>query len=425
MSLAIKTENLWKKYRLGVIGYGTLQRDLQSWWARIRGKEDPNAPVSTLSSSGTIESGTVTALRDVCLEVEQGEILGVIGGNGAGKTTLLKIITGLTSPTRGAVKIKGRVGALLAVGTGMHPELTGRENVFLNGAILGMTRAETARKFDQIVDFSGVEKFIDTPVKRYSSGMNVSLVFAVAAHLEPEILLIDEVLAVGDIEFQKKCLGKIDSVARQGRTILFVSHNMLAVQNLCHRAIVFDRGALVFEGEPKIAIDNYLSSFDDEDSFSVDLLSTPNRSGGSLKILRRIELFVNGLLSNSVPMGSTFEIKLGYDLGMRVTNPEFRLFIEDGYGSKIAELNPANTNPDIVRDPPVRAVFRCMISNLNLRPGRYYVSIAVYNPLGKWDRISRACRFDVVKSDVFGTARIPSEGIIFLKSEWQVHDREK
>ncbi|MFC1884626.1 ABC transporter ATP-binding protein [Thermodesulfobacteriota bacterium] len=423
MSLAIKTENLWKKYRLGVIGYGTLQRDLQSWWARVRGKEDPNAPVNALSSSGTIEGDTVTALRDVCLEVERGEILGIIGGNGAGKTTLLKIITGLTAPTKGVVKIKGRVGALLAVGTGMHPELTGRENVFLNGAILGMTRAETAGKFDQIVDFSGVEKFIDTPVKRYSNGMNVRLGFAVAAHLEPEILLIDEVLAVGDIEFQKKCLGKIDSVAREGRTVLFVSHNMLAVQNLCHRAIVFERGGVVFDGEPRAAIDRYLSSYDDEGASSVDLSSTPNRNEGSLKILRRIDLFVNGSLSNSVPMGSIFEIKLGYDFGIRVTNPGFRLFIEDGYGSKIAELNPSNTNPDIVRDPPVRGFFRCVIPNLNLRPGRYYVSIVVYSPMGKWDRISRACRFDVVKSDVFGTARLPREGIIFLESDWDVESQ--
>jgi lipopolysaccharide transport system ATP-binding protein len=420
MSIAIKTENLRKEYRLGVIGYGTLQRDLQSWWARIRGKEDPNAPVDILSKSGTIKSDTITALSDVNLEVKTGEILGVIGGNGAGKTTLLKIITGLTAPTSGVVKIKGRVGALLAVGTGMHPELTGRENVYLNGAILGMTRAETARKFDQIVQFSGVEPFIDTPVKRYSSGMNVRLGFAVAAHLEPEILLIDEVLAVGDVEFQKKCLGKIDSVAREGRTVLFVSHNMLAVQNLCHRAIVFERGGVVFDGEPRPAIDRYLASYDDEESASVDLTSSPNRDEGSIKIASRIELLVNGSHSNTMPMGGTFKIRLTYDLGVAVTNPSFRVFITDGYGSRIAEMNPGDTNPHIMRDPPVRGILECTVPSLNLRPGRYYISLFIHNTLGQRDSISRACMFDVVRSDVFGTARIPREGIIFLQSEWKV-----
>ena len=420
MSIAIKTENLSKEYRLGVIGYGTLQRDLQSWWARIRGKEDPNAPVDILSKSGRIKRDTISALSDVCLEVESGEILGIIGGNGAGKTTLLKIITGLTAPTSGVVKIKGRVGALLAVGTGMHPELTGRENVYLNGAILGMTRAETARKFDQIVQFSGVEQFIDTPVKRYSSGMNVRLGFAVAAHLEPEILLIDEVLAVGDVEFQKKCLGKIDSVAREGRTVLFVSHNMLAVQNLCHRAIVFERGGVVFDGEPRAAIDRYLASYDDEESASVDLTSTPNRNEGSHKIVNRIELLVNGSYSSTIPMGGTFNIRLTYDLGLAVTNPSCRVFIIDGYGSRIAELNPGDTNPDIMREPPVKGVLECTVPSLNLRPGRYYISLLIYNTLGQRDSISRACMFDVVRSDVFGTARIPREGIIFLQSEWKV-----
>jgi hypothetical protein len=198
---------------------------------------------------------------------------------------------------------------------------------------------------------------------------------------------------------------------------------MLAVQNLCHRAIVFEKGELVFEGEPKAAIDRYLSSYDDEESASVDLTSTPNRNEGSSRILERIELFANGQLSNNIPMGSPLEVRLTYDLGVRATNPRFRLFIEDGFGSKIAELNPVNTNPDIVRDPPVRGIFRCVIPSLNLRPGRYYMSMSAINPIGKWDRISRACRFDVVKSDVFGTARLPLEGIIFLDSEWNVEGR--
>ena len=225
MSTVLQIANLSKQYRLGVIGHGTLYRDIQSRWCRFRGKEDPNLPLYV----GTGSNGrprNIWALKGVSLEAGQGKVLGIIGRNGAGKSTLLKIISRITAPTTGEVRIKGRIASLLEVGTGFHPELTGRENIFLNGAILGMTKAEVGRKFDEIVDFSGIEKFIDTPVKRYSSGMYVRLAFAVAAHLEPEILLVDEVLAVGDAEFQKKCLGKMDEVTKQGRTVLFVSHNM-------------------------------------------------------------------------------------------------------------------------------------------------------------------------------------------------------
>ena len=236
---AISVEKLSKLYRLGVIGTGTFYGDLKSWWARQRGVSDPYKKVDDIDH-GNRDGEIVWALRDVDFSVNQGEGLGIIGRNGAGKSTLLKILSKVTAPTSGIVKVKGKIASLLEVGTGFHPELTGRENIFLNGAILGMNRAEVTRKFDEIVDFSGVEKFIDTPVKRYSSGMYVRLAFAVAAHLEPDILVVDEVLAVGDAEFQKKCLGKMSDVTTQGRTVLFVSHNMASISAFCQRVLLMD-----------------------------------------------------------------------------------------------------------------------------------------------------------------------------------------
>ena len=249
-NVAIKVENLGKLYRLGEIGTGTLSHDLNRAWARLRGKEDPFAIIGeTNDRTRKGDSDFVWSLKDVSFEVKQGEVLGIIGRNGAGKSTLLKILSKVTAPTTGRVKVRGRIASLLEVGTGFHPELTGRENIFLNGAILGMTKTEIRSKFDEIVDFSGVERYIDTPVKRYSSGMYVRLAFAVAAFLEPEILIVDEVLAVGDAEFQKKCLGRMKNVSvNDGRTVLFVSHNMAAVKQLCTQALVMQQGRSVFEG---------------------------------------------------------------------------------------------------------------------------------------------------------------------------------
>ena len=238
-TVAIKVENLSKLYRLGEVGTGTLSQDLNRWWAKMRGKEDPFLKLGTTNDrSGKVNSEYSWALKDISFEVNQGEVLGIIGKNGAGKSTLLKLLSRITSPTTGRVRAKGKVASLLEVGTGFHPELTGRENIYLNGAILGMTRHEIKSKFDNIVEFSGISRYIDTPVKRYSSGMYVRLAFAVAAHLEPEILIVDEVLAVGDAEFQKKCLGKMKEVSTNGRTILFVSHNMAAVRGLCNKGML-------------------------------------------------------------------------------------------------------------------------------------------------------------------------------------------
>lgn len=271
----IRVEGLWKQYRYGTISHATLRKDFESWWARVRGKEDPNSrigmelsanrkaanplPSALTSVQGGEADDRFWALQDINFDVRQGEVLGIIGRNGAGKSTLLKILSKVTTPTKGEIKIKGRVASLLEVGTGFHPELTGRENIFLNGAILGMTKSEIRNKFDEIVAFAEVEKFIDTPVKRYSSGMYVRLAFAVAAHLEPEILIVDEVLAVGDAQFQKKCLGKMKDVSGQGRTVLFVSHNMGAINRLCTRAIHLRQGGLIGNGPAVQIVEGYIS----------------------------------------------------------------------------------------------------------------------------------------------------------------------
>lgn len=258
-TIVIDAENLSKAYRLGTINHGMLYKDLQSWWARFRGKDDPNAKIDPHGGRREIDtSGHFWALKDVSFRIEEGDVLGIIGKNGAGKSTLLKVLSKVTAPTKGTVKIKGRVASLLEVGTGFHPELTGRENVFLNGAILGMTRKEISKKFDEIIDFAEIEEFIDTPVKRYSSGMYVRLAFSVAAHLEPEILIVDEVLAVGDASFQKKCLGKMENVSKnQGRTVLFVSHNMGAVGRLCGKGLLLKDGELIHSGDIFNVIEYY------------------------------------------------------------------------------------------------------------------------------------------------------------------------
>jgi lipopolysaccharide transport system ATP-binding protein len=270
MSIAIKVEHLSKIYRLGEIGTGTISHDIHRWLAIKMGKEDPFLKIGETNDRTKKGSDVVYSLKDLNFEIEKGDAVGVIGRNGAGKSTLLKILSRVTSPTTGRINIKGRVASLLEVGTGFHPELTGRENIFLNGAILGMRRKEIMHKLDAIIDFSGVERYIDTPVKRYSSGMYVRLAFAVAAHLESEILVVDEVLAVGDAEFQKKCLGKMNDVSKSdGRTILFVSHNLQAVKKLCNKGVFLSNGTLKFEGPVKNAIDKYLEFKRDSDDSGI------------------------------------------------------------------------------------------------------------------------------------------------------------
>lgn len=264
----IKIENLKKKYRLGAIGGGTLTADLQSWWARVRGKEDPNTKIGTDINT---KNKTFMALKGINLEINKGDTIGIIGGNGAGKSTLLKILSRVTAPTEGSVKINGRISSMLEVGTGFHGELTGRENIYLNGAILGMTRAEVDEKIEAIIDFSECREFIDTPVKRYSSGMYVKLAFSVASHLDSEILIMDEVLAVGDMKFQKKCINKMLDVAKSGRTILYVSHNMQTIEQLCNRVVVLEKGIVRYDGEVDEGVSIYLNSKASQSSVNNDL----------------------------------------------------------------------------------------------------------------------------------------------------------
>ena len=263
MKKVISIENLYKEYKLGIIGRGTLYRDLQSWWAIRRGKEDPNTLIGHSASRN--KKINHLALSNINLNIHEGEILGIIGANGAGKSTLLKILSRVTTPTKGVIKMKGKLASLLEVGTGFHPELTGRENIYLNGAINGMSTRETKNKLDEIVDFAGVEKYLDTPVKRYSSGMHVRLGFAVAAHLDPDILIVDEVLSVGDAEFQKKAITKMQDVSSvKGRTVLFVSHNMESIRKLCKRTIIMSNGEVVEDGKTEDSINKYLGKISHE-----------------------------------------------------------------------------------------------------------------------------------------------------------------
>jgi lipopolysaccharide transport system ATP-binding protein len=277
-NIILKAENISKQYRLGTVGTGTLKHDLNRWWHQIRGKEDPYLKIGDINDRSVKgESDYVWALQDINFEVERGEVLGIIGKNGAGKSTLLKILSRVTAPTTGSIKFGGRVASLLEVGTGFNGEMTGRENIFLNGAILGMTKKEIASKLDEIIEFSGCERYIDTPVKRYSSGMYVRLAFAVAAFLEPEILVIDEVLAVGDAEFQKKAIGKMQDISKgEGRTVLFVSHNMAAVKSLCTRGIVLEHGKVVFEGKIDSCLTRYINDYDSKNTLILDMCSINN-----------------------------------------------------------------------------------------------------------------------------------------------------
>ena len=288
MSVILRAENISKQYRLGLVGTGTLSHDLNRWWSKVRGKEDPFLKVGEVndrSTKGT--SNYVWALKDINFEVKRGEVLGIIGKNGAGKSTLLKILSRVTSPTTGEIKTKGRIASLLEVGTGFHPEMTGRENIYLNGAILGMTKAEIKSKLDEIIAFSGCERYIDTPVKRYSSGMTVRLAFAVAAHLEPDILVVDEVLAVGDAEFQKKAIGKMQDISKgEGRTVLFVSHNMESIVRLCPKSILMSDGSIVKYGVTSDVVNYYLSN-----EFGVRKRKKWNNFGNGIISIR--EVFVH------------------------------------------------------------------------------------------------------------------------------------
>lgn len=352
-NIILKAENISKQYRLGQIGTGTLSHDLNRWWHQLRGKEDPYLKVGESNDRSTKGSSDyVWALQEINFEVKQGEVLGVIGKNGAGKSTLLKILSRVTTPTTGEIKTRGRIASLLEVGTGFHPELTGRENIFLNGAILGMTKSEINEKLEEIIAFSGCERYVDTPVKRYSSGMRVRLAFAVAAFLEPDILVIDEVLAVGDAEFQKKAIGKMQDISRgDGRTVLFVSHNMAAVKSLCTRAIVLEHGKLAFEGTQNEAVEFYLRS--STENLKIPLLNRKDRIGNGQLLLKNITFLnqknesINELISGS-PLTIKVEIEkiIPIDYSKLIISLAFQdsnmntvlLFSSDEIGFKFSDL---------------------------------------------------------------------------------------
>ena len=325
MASAIQVENISKVYQLGEIGTGTISRDIERWWALMRGKEDPFLKIGSANDRTRKGNNIVYALQDINFEVEQGKAIGIIGGNGAGKSTLLKILSRVTSPSAGNIKVRGRIASLLEVGTGFHPELTGRENIYLNGAILGMRKKEITRKLDEIVDFSGVERYVDTPVKRYSSGMYVRLAFAVAAHLDSEILIVDEVLAVGDMEFQKKCLGKMEDIsAGEGRTVLFVSHNMGAIKSLCDSTIVLDKGRVALIADTNTGIREYLkSTFTENNTVILEVL---NKDIDPAIMWRNIKMLQNGNTTNEIHNDEEVVLEVAYELKENIYG--FRLFVD-------------------------------------------------------------------------------------------------
>ncbi|SHG57930.1 lipopolysaccharide transport system ATP-binding protein [Chryseolinea serpens] len=355
MSTVIEVDNLGKLYRLGEISTGTLSHDLKRWWAKTRGKEDPYAKIGSVNdrTKRAVDNEYVWAVRNMSFQIRQGDIVGVIGKNGAGKSTLLKILSRITAPSVGEVKIKGRVASLLEVGTGFHAEMTGRENIYMNGTVLGMRRHEIDRKFDEIVDFAGVAKYVDTPVKRYSSGMMVRLGFAVAAFLEPEILIVDEVLAVGDAEFQKKAIGKMQEVSRgDGRTVLFVSHSMPSIKTLCKSCIILGQGQLEYQGDTTTAVEKYLNLNVDSISEFPAILDreTLRRNLDGVKdgtspflTLRQVSI-LNGEGKPTSSFTSKESISIKFDFDIHFVAPDFRIVISVVDNDNNAILNSQLTD---------------------------------------------------------------------------------
>lgn len=380
MGVILKIENVSKQYRLGLVGTGTLSHDLNRMWAKLRGKEDPYLKIgSTNDRTKTAASPYVWALKDINFEVAQGEVLGIIGKNGAGKSTLLKLLSRVTGPTTGTIKSKGRIASLLEVGTGFHPELTGRENIYLNGAILGMRKAEITSKLDEIVSFSGCEKYIDTPVKRYSSGMRVRLAFAVAAHLEPDILVVDEVLAVGDAEFQKKAIGKMQEISQgQGRTVLFVSHNMGSILSLCTRCVLLENGKIINDGLPKNIIDEYLDRNNKLGNEYINSESAKDLFIKSLRITNEFDekkayfnlhepILINLVIANN-NWGDQFKLGIGIN-----DKHEKRVLISSYFFDKVPDKTEYNIN--------------ALINKEILTPGVYKVDVSLMDKRGKVEEL--------------------------------------
>ena len=414
--VAIETHRLGKSYNLGLSrrGYGTLRESIvetaKGSLGRLAGRRRA-APVGD----------TLWALRDLSLTIRPGEVVGLIGHNGAGKSTLLKILSRIVEPNEGWADVTGRTGALLEVGTGFHPELTGRENIFLNGAILGMRRAEIRARFDEIVAFAEIERFLDTPVKRYSSGMSVRLAFAVAAHLEPEILLVDEVLAVGDAAFQRKSLGKMNEVAKEGRTVIFVSHNLAILQALCDRGVLLERGEVVTDAPVTEAIDSYLRTL--ERAAGKDLLERTDRDsrGYDESHIRRVAIHdVEGGHADTVVAGRPATIVVEVTEVLPMT--ECRLTIHNSLGHAVATLDSEISAPLDVRDPELGARIECEVDALPLLPGRYRIDVVLKGKRQVQDGLQAASFFDV-EPGVFRDRPTPisgADGDVVLPHIWRL-----
>jgi len=416
MPPVISVEHLSKVYHLGLIGTGTFSHDLEVWWAKTRGKPNPMLKIGE-TDHGNRDGEELWALRDVSFTVEQGEALGIIGSNGAGKSTLLKILSRVTAPTNGRVKVKGRIASLLEVGTGFHPELTGRENITLNGAILGMNKAEISRKFDEIVDFSGVEKFIDTPVKRYSSGMYVRLAFAVAAHLDPEILIVDEVLAVGDAEFQKKCLGKMSDVAQHGRTVLFVSHNMGAINKLCSTSIWLETGTIKMEGASHELVSTYLAS-----AFNTGAcVEYTRRPDSKAQILRVRLLNENSQETTNFSVGQEPTVEITFTLNDRFRGIHVACIVAASDGLHLFSTVDTDTNPHLFGDREIgEYTARVRLPTCVLNTGCYTVSVGLGIPgIESFDR-QDALAFTLYDTGDFGTLKEGARraGLLLVQVPW-------
>jgi lipopolysaccharide transport system ATP-binding protein len=424
MKPVIQVENLSKRYRIGTRqdgNYSTLRETLTELAA------SPLRRLLGWNSNGTgaAQAGAadfIWALKDISLEIQPGEVVGIIGRNGAGKSTFLKILSRITEPTSGRIRLRGRVGSLLEVGTGFHHELTGRENVYMNGSILGMSRLEINRKFDEIVAFAEIDEFLDTPVKRYSSGMFVRLAFAVAAHFEPEILIIDEVLAVGDAEFQAKCLGKMHEVAGHGRTVLFVSHNMAAIQNLCSHSAVLSGGKLTFMGPTEEAVARYLTAKGNEHDGYMELEGHPSRRRGCQTILKSVRFLDDaGNEKSRFATGEALNIELEVDPAEPLRAAQFGIFIDSWMGGRVFSLATYLSESGIGAIDSACSV-RCRVAELPLVPGRYTISLAagIRGHLGL-DVLDEAVHFDVEGGDYFGNGSIPHPtlGLVAVRSQWE------
>jgi lipopolysaccharide transport system ATP-binding protein len=424
--IVIKVENLSKQYRLGEVGTGTLAHDLNRWWHIIRGKEDPYLKIgeeNNRNSKG--KSDYVWALKDINFNLNQGEVLGIIGRNGAGKSTLLKILSRTTSPTYGEIKIKGRVASLLEVGTGFHPDLSGRDNVFLNGTILGMTKNEIKNKFDEIVDFAGVGRYIDTPVKRYSSGMYVRLAFAVAAHLDPDILIVDEVLAVGDAEFQQKALGKMQQVSKsEGRSVIFVSHNMAAINQLCTTCISLKNGQIQEWGTTTNVVSGYLNEGSVRLPYrKLDVSGTKRKGNKKVEFLEVSLLRVDNLsYSRIFSIGETIIIRFA----LKFQNPNQKsvktaVELRTSDGLKLANMIDIDSDFQVIYEDSSPIFYEVELRDVRLYPDTYFISLYAGDMSSEetYDFIEDCISFEIIDGGKYTTRRLPrSTGLLFLTPKW-------